>query len=289
MNRIANSTSIITEEDAKIKALDAVNLLQSTNFTVTRSARSRVVKNSQVLTVASDMLRSVDENRIDTIAYVVNFEGNEGYAVVAADERVSAQVLACAEEGNLELETDNPGLALFLEQAENYIAESIEKSELVRDSLAQEILDKLLIENPELASEVSARAFYSPFYLLKSYEYIVLTNTSRPESLGSISPLTAVEWNQGNSSSDLYNKYTKSKGCGGKAPYTGCVAVATAQIMAYWKYPSSINGYTMNWSDMTRYTHSIYRNYMFNYKWINSLSSAPTNVKDNVARLMEQM
>jgi hypothetical protein len=45
----------------------------------------------------------------------------------------------------------------------------------------------------------------------------------------------------------------------------------------------------MNWSEMTRYTHNIGRNYKFNYKWTGSLSSAPTATRNrNTKKVLSQ-
>lgn len=48
---------------------------------------------------------------------------------------------------------------------------------------------------------------------------------------------------------------------GGERALTGCVATAVAQIMAYYKYPASYEGYTFHWDDMINgiyYGHGYY-------------------------------
>jgi Peptidase C10 family. len=288
LTEVANKTSKITEEEAMSKALDAMN---SISTTFTKSGRTRTVKNSQALTISKNIgTKSSGESFIpDTVAYIFNFDNEEGYIIVAADERVPEKILACVEEGSLGSETDNPGLAIFLERAEDYITESIEKAEAKKDSLAREILYKLIAESPELADEISTKAIkmedptiYDLYNIDTSVSY-----TTTEWSSASLAPLTAVEWNQ----PAPYNKFTKAKGCNGNAPNTGCVAVATAQILAYWKYPSSIDGYNMNWTEMTRYTSDFNRNNLFNYRWTGSVfsSNTPTDVVDNIARLMERI
>ena len=294
LSEIANNTPKVSEEEAMNRALGAVNSL----FTFTKSGKARTIKNSNALTtpkvVSTKSLE--EESASDTVAYIFNFEGDEGFAIVAADERVPEQIIACMESGNFDLGADNPGLAIFLERVEDYIVQSIEKAEAYRDSLAQEIFLKLVAENPELADTTTkiAKPNDTPLPsssdsdpLAGTYTEVLNSRTFEWTTVSSVAPLTVVEWNQ----TDPYNRFTRVKGRNGDAPYTGCVAVATAQIMAYWKYPSSIDGYAMNWTEMCRYTSDIFRNHMFNNQWVGSVTdlNAPTTAVDNIARLMERI
>ena len=55
--------------------------------------------------------------------YVFNYEDNQGYAVVSANKSTEA-LIAVTEQGNYneETTTDNPGLALYMDMAKNYVA-----------------------------------------------------------------------------------------------------------------------------------------------------------------------
>ena len=283
LTEISNGSPKITEAEAMNKALEIANSFSG----LTKSGKTKTIKNSLALTIPkTDGTKSSGEVA-DTVAYVFNFEDEGGFAIVSADIRVPDQILAYTESGELGTYTDNPGLGLFLENAETYIAQSIEKAEAWKDSLTQEILSKLSVE--ELEDMLKAGRGDSSGDR-GSYGTETITRNIGPwESVSIVAPLLVVEWNQGNGNSDLYNKYTKSKGCNGNAPCVGCVAVATAQIMAYWGYPTSIDGYSMNWTEMTKYTHDYGRRILFYNKWTGYLSEAPETVKDNVARLMERI
>lgn len=281
-----NGSPKITEAEAMNKAIEIASSFSG----LTKSGRAKTVKNSLVLTIPkADGTKSSGEVA-DTVAYVFNFENEEGFAIVSADIRVPDQILAYTESGELGTYTDNPGLGLFLENAETYIAQSIEKAEAWKDSLTQEILSKLSgeeLENILKAGRGDGSGDRG------SYGTETVTRSIGPwETESIIAPLSVVEWSQ---TDEPYNRYTKPKGCSGNAPHTGCVSVATAQIMAFWKYPSSIDGYSMNWTEMTKYTdkNSYSRNYMFNYRWIGKIQDpddkTPSTIKNNVARLLERI
>ncbi|HMM02754.1 MULTISPECIES: C10 family peptidase [unclassified Dysgonomonas] len=278
-----NGSPKITEAEAMNKAIEIANSFSG----LTKSGRAKTVKNSLALTIPKANGTKSSGEVADTVAYVFNFENEEGFAIVSADIRVPDQILAYTESGELGTYTDNPGLGLFLENAETYIAQSIEKAEAWKDSLTQEILSKLSVEELENILKAGRGDGSGD---RGSYGTETVTRSIGPwESVSIVAPLLVVEWNQGNGNSDLYNKYTKSKGCNGNAPCVGCVAVATAQIMAYWGYPTSIDGYSMNWTEMTKYTHDYGRRILFYNKWRGYLSEADEAVKDNVARLMERI
>ena len=41
---------------------------------------------------------------------------------------------------------------------------------------------------------------------------------------------------------------------------TGCVATATAMLLSYWKYPTTLNGLNLDWEDIVSYDHPISSN-----------------------------
>lgn len=58
----------------------------------------------------------------DTLLYIFNYEGEEGYAVVSANKNTDG-LLAVTESGSYDpsIGTDNPGLAMFMDMAEDYV------------------------------------------------------------------------------------------------------------------------------------------------------------------------
>lgn len=311
LEEITRKTPKLTEDEAVQKALEAIGSI-SPSAILTKGGKTKTIKNSRALTVNSAVTRS-GINQQDTLAYIFNFDNDEGFAIVAADIRVPEKLLAYTETGNLEQDTDNPGLAVFLGYAENYITKSIELAESRKDSIYQIILHKFREEHPELTEKKTTKGWgdippgaggpplggggggaddswgplvpegETPWELPYDVEFVKINYDW--QNVEVIRPLTAVEWGQG----EHYNTYTRANGCGGNAPYTGCVAVAVAQIMAHWKYPQEIKPYTFNWNEMVRYTGNFNRNNEFGNKWTASVANSPDPVKNDIARLMERI
>jgi len=156
----------------------------------------------------------------DTLAYVFNFKDSSGYVIISNDIRVDSPLLAFTKKGSLvNGETDNPGLALFLERLEGYVLKSV-------------------IEFGK-TDEQRARA-----------------TAQRGPYLGPIDtilkPLVPVEWGQSNPFNDNLEYRNCPKTDNGRVP-AGCVATATAQIMSYWEYPTKIDNVTYRWAALNIY------------------------------------
>jgi len=111
-------------------------------------------------------------------------------------------------------------------------------------------------------------------FLLKIYLYTA--------SVNSISPMLTSTWSQGNP----YNMYTPeidSQHC-----VTGCSATAQAQVMYYWKYPTTgrgVNSYF--WEYGSRYLSADFSHEYYWSRMLNNYTGADTaEQKDAVARLM---
>ncbi|WP_430615590.1 C10 family peptidase [Flavobacterium sp. JP2137] len=99
-------------------------------------------------------------------------------------------------------------------------------------------------------------------------------------------PLVPIEWGQGNP----YNAFVKYKSNCTDAP-VGCVATATAQIMAYWQYPWEIDGQSIRWNELIKYTgrESFVLRGHLNPNWVDEIRNASPDLKANVAHLMERI
>ena len=71
--------------------------------TETRSCGSdRIVKSIKPVKISMIQTRSTQEiSDCENVVYVANFENEEGYAILAADDRVEADVIAITDEGNI--------------------------------------------------------------------------------------------------------------------------------------------------------------------------------------------
>ena len=228
LRALYSENHVISVSEASEIALKAPEMFAG-EFTRANDFTPRVIESVGVYGGTNPSLRSASASG-DTLVYVFNFEDNRGFAIVAADDRIPTQLLAYVDEGVLENEVDNSGLQFALEQMQNYVEFSIEKFEATKDSmLAISEKNSYVVDG----KSAETRAIYTG----TAYQ---LLSESR------IGPLLEVTWSQGYP----YNMHVDKICTTGKAP-VGCVATATAQIMSYWKYPSMLNQYAMNWDSMS--------------------------------------
>lgn len=155
----------------------------------------------------------------DTLAYVFNFEDSLGFVIISNDKRIESPLLAFTENGSLvNGETDNPGLDLFLKRLEGYVLESIAKSDKTDGQSTMAVVRKPPYSGP-------------------------LDTIVRP--------LVSVKWGQ---EEPFWLKLITTQ-CIDGYYVTGCAATAIAQIMSYWKYPTTIGSSTYNWTRLNRYKH----------------------------------
>ena len=217
----------ISVEEAKDLANKAAEVFINTNGGL-KSSRNRIIEEARVMGYETSTLRSssLDDFDIpDTLAYLFNFADSAGYVIVSADDRVNCPILAFVEDGTLGVETDNPGLAIILENMEEFLIHSIREFEEKKDSL--------LIESEKNSEE-------NPSHLKSN-----LTETYTVIVDEKISPLIYTHWGQDSPYNNLTPLCTQTI----HTP-AGCVAVATAQIMAYYEHPKKLDGVSFNWFDM---------------------------------------
>ena len=196
----------------------------------TKGSKSKTIKNAYTLN-GGQTSRSGDGEQLQV--YVFNFENQEGFALMTANEEMPS-LLALAENGEIsESETvSNPGFALFLEGVEH------------------EFVNKHTFE--EATGELFIRKVYG------EWENIVYKPCGYCE----------VTWGQ----REPYNSYCPMKDTIRTA--TGCVATAVAQYMSIHKYPTSYNGYSFNWEEMTAAAEA---------------SGCTDEAQDQIARLMFEL
>ena len=141
------------------------------------------------------------------------------------------QVLAYSDNGSFDSDADNEATELFLDLAKEYVAECIETAEMQKDSLTESIYNKLGI--PDDTKGLRTK---------KYHERILLTNLSTKKrdfrTTAEIKPMIKTEWDQ---------EYPFNIQAPDGYP-AGCVTIATAQLMKYWRYPSYIGNKVLIWS-----------------------------------------
>lgn len=169
----------------------------------------------------------------DSLFYVVNFNGGDGYAVLAANRNVAADVLCITEKGSL-----NSNLfALAQEALMNVNTSSSAVSEL---PLMADPGDSLFIPSLLLSG---GGGTVSPNHLVISDPDFPIDGGGGGGAPAFAGPFLMTKWNQDGNPYDNELSY----------PYAGCTVVALAQIMAYEEYPAVIqmlDGTFGYWSDM---------------------------------------
>jgi hypothetical protein len=308
--RLRNENNKVGIEEATRLAYDVIGFLDGESAVKSGTARSISsisgfgFKRTQSVALKSND-ETDDETNVeipDTVAYVFNFGDSDGYAIISADTRIEAPILAYAESGNLSDTIDNPGVILFLEGSEDYIVRSIADAEQKRDSLIAGIIAKFDAEAENESDTLDASDTKDcgtiPSGPAAAAYYIRTTiTTGKWTTLSHVYPLSPVEWGQGDNFNEPFWRNVRYKNCDAGTSPAGCVAVAIAHIMSYWKYPASINGKSFNWTELNKYTGytpnfvtGYTPNLVNRYKsWTDIISNAPPNIQTQAANLMENI
>ena len=174
----------------------------------------------------------MDKNNTTPYFYVINFDP-DGYVIVPADKRLRP-ILAYADKGWFNIDSIPDGITAWLEatavQEEHYRTSKTLPSDVVTAQWAAMSCDESLVKGTQVE--------YCPPPVPSGNTEVNIT----------VGPLLKTSWSQDYG----FNTYcpTLSSGPNGHA-WAGCVTIAMAQVMYYWKYPASYNGNTINWNAMT--------------------------------------
>lgn len=152
--------------------------------------------------------------------------------------------------------SDNPSADLYILNFEDSLGFAIVSSNPAKSILGLALSGSLEdgddIDNPGLAITLANLEAYAKIPTrvdsIAYYEY-------GPWIASNYIPYTGycpVKWKQGSSWGDQYNAYCPT--VNGMHCPAGCVAVATAQLMAMYKYPSYQNSYYYDWDSMIQYS-----------------------------------
>jgi len=220
----------VPEEEALRQLDNVLDILD----TPTRGGK-RTVK--EIFEHRSARTRSTDGSTPNSLLYIVNFDDDQGYAVLAADSRLEP-VLALIDSG-------------VYTPSENYA----EEPDLTEADLDEDEKDEFwcIGSNGPLTGtfrtieliEDYADGFANPPYTIQKYGELV-----RQKQVG---PYIQTKWGQRKPFNGMCNDdYFSYKS---QDNYTaGCVAVALAQILAYHRNPQSAYGHTYDWDKITGFT-----------------------------------
>lgn len=194
------------------EGLEIADLLFSNMEGETRSV-ARTVKSVETINQAT---RSSSP---ESAFYIVNYDNNEGFALLSADKRLEA-VFAIAEEGQMHLSDTiyNKSLASYIRGIEN-LADGLGGHPVTPGD--PPTLDSLPADNA-----IKTVIIEDPIFNKESLKYIM--------------PLFHQD--------DPYNKYCFTPF--GVRARVGCAPLAAGTLMGYYEWPKSYKGYTFNWAAM---------------------------------------
>lgn len=218
--------AFLREQGGELRALSST-LAFETSVMTRSTARS--------LSQAVDSLDSAS-HPVDTLLYVLNLRNDRGCVLVSGDKRLP-DIVAYLPQGHLDLKAlpKHSGVSLFLESYPKYYSAEMERmstpNSLYKRGRNGFCLPGARIQDPEI----------------RSWRYRI----SEGEWEDIVKPLCPVTWSQEkpyNFRSPFTDPYQQA--------LAGCVAVATAQLIASHRYPHHIDGDEhawMNWELLCKY------------------------------------
>ena len=250
-----NSEYAVSPTEALSALEEFLSVIDGQSGVLRSSGKSRTIKSVETIYQKKDnSLRAVTTQQ--PMLYVVDFENDEGYAVLAADTRIKSPVVALVEEGNSKTE----------EEWEPYDSQI---------DYGYELLENFNLYNAE-EDDYYVAAAVSPLLLIKEYAQLCCDESDSSSSGGNSSSTTEVTdpwvidnqihamltttWHQHSPFNDCAPKMRWFFWQSYKRSPAGCVPIAVSQIMAYHEYPSRISGlnFDINWNRM-KYISSIYK------------------------------
>ena len=240
------SSNRVSEEDAMETAMDIIQLLDSNP--ITRVGGKRHLDNVSILTNKSFHIKDATKSgysevdKEDTLAYAVSFGDGLGYAILSADRRTDA-ILAVCSEGNPDTESvvqdTTSGAYFFYANLENFIEKQIEEAKDREDLYLADALAKIEADTLNVIASDDSLAGTKCIYYFTTSQYGAWSIS------GNLKPLVNLSWSQGviSPQGNVYNALCPV--IDGKHAPVGCEAVAAAQVMAYWEYPSWYNWMAM--------------------------------------------
>jgi hypothetical protein len=263
---------------------DVVRLLGH-SVASTRSTSARSVARIRPLAVNLPIAGSTRATHApDTLFHAIDFADSLGYCIVAADRRLPDPIVCFVEYGSFPDHApdaasgkrfENPGLALMMEAVGVYAARSLDRYGTWCDSVAAALLSRTGAES--LDAIAVTRLLSGTRFVAERYTPTWYFNRRS-------GPLLPVEWSQGNPFNATVVDSTKWS-----TTPVGCVALATAQVMAYWKHPVDLHGVgggSIDWDELRRWTGPQGNRKNGYGEWQGPMSDAPAETRKLIADLL---
>ena len=226
----SNSETIAVSE--AIQSLE--NVIKMT--TLTKSSLTRQFSCEDVIAIGKASLHTStkaqgDITIPDTLMYLVNFEKNQGFAIMSATTKLREDVYCITESGSLSV-SDIISAFQFISTQQDI--QNSENNNIIESGI--QIIPSIILSS----------MLYDLKYGKQDEEY------STKATGATYGPYILTKWGQGHG---IWNKYTPNNYA------AGCVAIATSQIMLYNRLPIDpiFDGKQCNWKDMEQ----VYNYYNF--------------------------
>ena len=233
----------ISEEEVLQAAEDAQSLFSNT---ISKSSRANVCSQRKIDYCGSISKSSGNSDSIPV--YFLNFEGG-GFAVISGDTRLP-RILAYSPEGTYEDDGES-GYNFFMQRLPMYVRYTVDSVQSRYESKKDSIFHVLESYIPDSCKEqVSISKALPPVYTParepgKSY-ITMQTIDHRVYKSDVHENFLSTVWHQNTPFNNRAPICASSKD---HMP-AGCVVIALGQILAYHQYPSAINGYYFNWTNI---------------------------------------
>jgi hypothetical protein len=207
----SNMRDVVTSQEAlNIGGLVGKSLFQSKNI---------VLKSSN----ATDAVDKIIPLGTDTAMYLVNFKGNSGFMVLSGD-KATAPVIMYSENGNIDPDSVPDALFAWIAQSKSYIIKNRKTLPSQQRLKMKKVWNDLLNGQTYMLPTINKKS-------TKSAQAIPPAGTIK----STVPNLLTTSWNQ----LSPFNLKVPVTGCSstGRAP-AGCIAIAMAQVMNYWRFPS---------------------------------------------------
>lgn len=227
-NTLPQNLKMHVESNSTIPVERAIENLNSFLVRHNQETKAMGVGISDVMVVSSqNVTRSNGESlpAIDSLLYLVNFENNSGYAILSADERIGAPIIAVTETGSINAQAfnlNNRDLGNGTTSSDDFSLDlpignpdpsdtSIGGSQIVNDMIVEFV-------NGRVGNE---------------YNYVGGNDNTPPADNTSpywVAPILTTIWGQGTP----YNLKCPAEENGEHNP-AGCVAIALGQVIAHFE------------------------------------------------------
>lgn len=234
----------VSLEDA-LETLNEFMASHGQEMHLTKSGSQRRISSISTYPAADDATKSVDSDSVDMrpIAYIVNFEDDEGFAVLGAKESIP-KIIAITEGGYIDPLTLRvyDRLSDIQTDADDDWSGSVLDSQYYCEEDGDYYSASGADDNPIVSGLIRTGTYDPPI------EYGDYTGPAESRKYAECTPLVRLNWTQ----DEPYNKHCKRGTNGKETALAGCSNIALSMMVTANEFPNqlTINGVQLSWPAM---------------------------------------